>query len=152
MQVRRFSADVKSQIPGEHVGLWGVPILLDARGISGDPAAREALAQRMNGMPLLLDAPVLVVAHYYEPHAHMHEHSAGEPVLMLALAGAGKLRLGGPDGETRDIRAGDAVIWPAHVEHTVWTEDEELQVLLVHLPAEREAGNTPLAPEGGSPP
>ena len=141
MQVHRFSEDMKSKVPGEHTGLWGVPILLDARGIPADPQARQALAQRLNGMPLLLDAPALVVAHYYEPHARMQEHSAGEPILMLALAGAGKLRLGGPDGETRDIRAGDAVIWPAHVEHTVWTEGEELEALLVHLPAEREAGS-----------
>ena len=143
MQVRRFSADMKTRIAGEHIGLWGVPILLDARSIPNDPAAREALAQRLNGIPLLLDAPVLVVAHYYEPHARMQEHSADEPILMLALAGAGKLRLGGPNGETRDIQAGDAVIWPAHLDHAVWTEGEELEVLLVHLPAEREAAAPP---------
>ena len=138
MQVRRFSADMKTRIPGEHVGLWGVPILFDARLIPVDPQAREARAQQFNGLPLLLDAPVLVVAHYYERPAHMDEHSADEPILMLVLSGAGKLRLGGPNGETRDIRAGDAVIWPAHVDHAVWTVDEELQLLLVHLPPERE--------------
>jgi quercetin dioxygenase-like cupin family protein len=139
MQVRRFSADVKSKVPGDHSGLWGVPILRDARGVPDDPSAREALAQRLNGMPLLLDAPVLVVAHYYEPHAHMDEHSATEPILMLVLAGSGQLRLGGANCETRAVRAGDAVLWPAHVHHTVWTEGEPLEMILVHLPAERGA-------------
>jgi quercetin dioxygenase-like cupin family protein len=142
MQVRRFSADMRSPIPGKHVGLWGVPILFDARLMPAEPAARAARAQRFNGMPLLLDAPVLVVAHYYERHAHMDEHRADEPILMLALSGAGKLRLGGLDGETRDVRAGDAVIWPAHVDHTVWTEGEELELLLVHVPPERQDPNT----------
>jgi quercetin dioxygenase-like cupin family protein len=147
MQVRRFTADMKTLIPGEHIGLWGVPILFDARLIPDDPQARAARLLQFNGLPLLLDAPVLVVAHYYERHAHMDEHSADEPILMLALSGAGKLRLGGANGETRDVRSGDAVIWPAHLDHTVWTEGEELHLLLVHLPPEREVPHIQKVPE-----
>jgi hypothetical protein len=30
MQIRRFSADLKTKIPGSHTGLYGVPVQLDS--------------------------------------------------------------------------------------------------------------------------
>ncbi len=140
MQVRRFSPDLKTTVPGGHVGLHAVPIHLD-RSL---PAARDtdALAARMNGLPILLDRPVVVVALYLDPHGHMEEHSADQPVLMLVTGGRGFVRIGGPSGETRPVTPGDAVLWPAGLDHTIWTEDEPLQVILVDGPPERGAAPT----------
>jgi quercetin dioxygenase-like cupin family protein len=70
---------------------------------------------------------------YFEPHAHLDEHSAPHPILFLAMEGSGTVRLGGPQGEARLVTAGDAVLWPADIDHTVWTEDQELSAIVINL-------------------
>ncbi len=137
MQVRRFSADLKTKIPGGHPGLYGVPIQLDRAQL--DTQDMEELAQRLNGLPILLNRPMLIVAIYLEPHGSMDEHPAEEPVLFLVTRGRGFVRIGGPTGETQSVTAGDAVLWPARLDHKVWAEDEPLEAILIHGPAEREA-------------
>jgi quercetin dioxygenase-like cupin family protein len=112
-----------------------VPIQFDrANLITQD---MDELAQRLNGLPILLDRPMIVVAMYFDPHGAMEEHSAPVPVLFLVTGGRGFVRIGGPDGETRAVTAGDAVLWPAGVDHTVWTEGEPLAAIVVDGPPER---------------
>jgi quercetin dioxygenase-like cupin family protein len=136
MQVRRFTADLKTKIPGGHPGLYGVPIQLDRAQL--DTQNMEELRQRFNGLPILLNRPLVVVAMYLEPHGSMDEHTAAEPILFLIMHGKGLVRIGGPTGEAQRVTAGDAVLWPARLDHTVWTEDEPLEAILIHGPAERE--------------
>lgn len=136
MQIRRFSADLKTKIPGGHPGLYGVPIQLDSTQL---PAQNmEELARRVNGLPILLNRPMLVVAMYLEPHASMDEHSSDVPILFLVTRGRGFVRIGGPTGETQSVTAGDAILWPAGLDHKVWTEDETLDAIVIDGPAERE--------------
>ena len=84
-------------------------------------------------MPLLLDADMQVEAMYFDPHASIEEHAADHPVLFLVISGKGTVRIGGPTGETRAIEAGDAVLWPAHIDHTVWTDDEPLDAIVINV-------------------
>lgn len=135
MQIRRFSADLKSKVSGGHPGLYAVPVQLDSSQVKPDNL--EALARRANGLPLLIDTPTIIVAMYFEPHATLEEHSAGHPIVFLVTAGRGQMRIGGPKGETRTVVPGDAILWPAHVDHMVWTEDETLEAIVVELPMER---------------
>lgn len=137
MQVCRFTPDHKTKVPGGHPGLYAVPIHLDRAHLPTEDL--DELARRLNGLPIVLDRPLLVAALYFEPHAHMDEHSAEQPILFLVVGGGGFVRLGGPDGETRLVSAGDAVLWPAGVNHAVWTEDEALQAIVVEGPSERGA-------------
>ena len=130
MQIRRFSPDLKSKIPGNHPGLYGVPIQMRCGQIP--PEKEEAFARRVNGMPLLLNADLQVEAMYFDPHASMEEHSADHPILFLVVGGQGTVRIGGPIGETREVQAGDAVLWPAHADHMVWTGDEELHAIVIN--------------------
>lgn len=135
IQICRFSADLKSKVPGGHPGIYAVPIQFDSSSI---PLARmNEFAQRVNGLPLLLDRPLAVLAMYLEPHAAMDEHSADVPILFLVTGGTGFVRIGGAEGETRTISAGDAVLWPSQLDHMVWTEDETLQAIVIEGPAER---------------
>jgi hypothetical protein len=97
MQVRRFTADLKTKIPGGHPGLYGVPIQLDRAQL--DTQNMEELTQRFNGLPILLNRPLLVVAMYLEPHGSMDEHAAAEPILFLIMHGKGCVRIGGPTSE-----------------------------------------------------
>ncbi|HEY7414911.1 MAG TPA: cupin domain-containing protein [Ktedonobacteraceae bacterium] len=131
MQIRRFSSDLKSKIPGNHPGLYGVPIQFPRTQIP--PEKQEEFARRVNGMPLLLDAEHLVIAMYFDPHASMEEHAADHPILFLAINGRGMVRIGGPTGETREVQAGEAVLWPAHTNHTVWTDNEELHAIVIEI-------------------
>ena len=135
MQIRRFSSDVKSKVPGGHPGLYAVPVQIDRANVSTEDM--EALAQRMNGLPILLNRPMIIVAFYLEPHGSMDEHSAAVPIIFLVTHGIGWVRIGGPTGETRQVRAGDAVLWPAGLDHKIWTEDEPLEAIVIDGPAER---------------
>jgi|SRR5258708_959980 len=137
MHIRRFSPDLKTKIPGRHRGLYGVPIQLDRAYLPTQNL--EDLAQRLNGLPLLLNRPMIVVAMYLEPHSAMDEHSVGAPILFLVTAGKGFVRIGGPTGQTQRVSAGDAVLWPAQLDHMVWTEEEPLAAIVIDGPAEREA-------------
>ena len=136
MQVRRFSADLKTKIPGGHVGLYGVPSQFDRANLPTPNL--EELAQLVNGLPILLNRPMIVVAIYLESHGSMYEHSSEVPILFLATAGSGFVRIGGPEGEIRPVTAGDAVLWPAQLDHTVWTEDQPLEAILIDGQPERE--------------
>jgi len=52
MHVRRFSADLKTKIPGSHTGLYGVPIQFDRANL---PTSNlDELTQLVNGLPILL--------------------------------------------------------------------------------------------------
>ncbi len=101
---------------------------------------REELVRRTNGLPILLNRPMSVVAMYVEPHGFMDEHSADVPILFIAIQGRGFVRIGGPSGETREVAAGDAVLWPVGIDHMVWTEDEPLEAIVIDGPVEREEG------------
>jgi quercetin dioxygenase-like cupin family protein len=98
------------------------------------PEQRENLARRVNGLPLLLNVPMQVEAMYFDPHATLDEHSAPNHIILVVIAGSGFVRLGGPNGETQPIRAGDAILWPAGLDHTVWTEDQSMQAIVVNTP------------------
>jgi quercetin dioxygenase-like cupin family protein len=129
--VRRFSADLKVKIPGGHPGLYGQMIAMPAERLRARPDL-EVFAARVHGLPLALEAPVQVEVMYFEPHARLDEHSAPHPILFCVIEGAGTLRLGGLAGETRALGAGDAVIWPPDVDHTVWTDGTALTAFVVN--------------------
>jgi len=124
-------------VPGGHAGIYAVPIQIDAARLPTDPEDREKLAQRMHGLPITLKREMIVLAMYLEPHASMDEHSGEMPTLFLVIGGKGFVRVGGPHGEARPVAAGDAVLWPPGIDHTVWTEDDELQAIVIDGPAER---------------
>lgn len=141
MEVRCFTPDLKTEIPGDHRGLWGVPIQFDRANLLTQDL--DELARRLNGLPILLDRPTIVVAMYFDPHGAMAEHSAAAPIPFLVTGGRGFVHIGGPHGETREVTAGDAVLWPAGIDHTVWTEDEPLSAIVVDGPPERDKASVP---------
>lgn len=137
MHIRTFTPDMKTPVPGKHRGLSAVMISFDR----GDLPTQDmnALTKRWRGLPILLDRPMMVVALYLEPHGFMEEHSASSPILFLVTSGRGFVRVGGPDGETRSVGAGEAVLWPQGLDHTVWTQDEALAAIVIEGPEERDA-------------
>ena len=135
MQIRRFNEDQKVSIPGNHSGMFGVPIQIDRLLITAEN--EETIAQRFHGMPILLDTDLQVEMMYFDPHGFMEEHATDHPILVVAIQGQGLVRIGGPQGETCNIMAGEAILWPANTAHTIWTEGNTLQVLVINTPPER---------------
>ena len=133
MRVRRFSPDVKVKIPGDSPGVFGVLIAMHAEGMRASHPDLDAFAAHVHGLPFALDATVQVEVMYFEPHARLHEHSAPHRILFLVIDGSGTVRLGGPHGEARNVIAGDAVMWPAGVDHTAWTDDTSLTAVVVNV-------------------
>lgn len=131
IQIRRFGPDLKTKVSGGLPGLYAAPIAING---SSMPAEKlETLAQRLNGLPLLLDTDLHVVALYFDPHASMDEHQADHPILFLAISGRGTMRLDGPNGETQTVQAGEAVLWPAHVDYTLWTGAEPVHAIAIEI-------------------
>jgi quercetin dioxygenase-like cupin family protein len=78
--------------------------------LAGPHQQQEGVARRFNGLPLLLEAGFQVEVMYFDPQASMEEHAADHPILFLVIQGQGHVRIGGPDGETCEVQAGDAVL------------------------------------------
>jgi mannose-6-phosphate isomerase-like protein (cupin superfamily) len=90
----------------------------------------------------LFDRP-LAVEHHYGPHGGMREHAADEAILCVCIGGSGYVKVG---DETSGLRANQAVAWPAGKTHRVWTEDDSMTVLLIHLPGQRDFAEPPERP------
>jgi quercetin dioxygenase-like cupin family protein len=133
MQVKRFSPDLKVKIPGGHPGLYGILIAMNREIMEANHPDLEAFAQRVHGLPFTLETSVMVEVMYFEPQARLDEHSAPHDILFIVIAGSGSLRLGGPSGEAHVVSAGDAVIWPAGIDHMVWTDGEPLSAIVINL-------------------
>jgi quercetin dioxygenase-like cupin family protein len=79
--------------------------------------------------PILNDP--LVVEHHYEPGGEMPEHAAAETVLCICVGGHGFVKVG---GDTSELSANQAIVWPSTTTHKLWTHDSSMTVLLVHFP------------------
>ena len=61
-------------------------------------------------------------------HGHHHYHSTAHEVLGIA-AGNARVRLGGENGQTLELRAGDVVVIPAGVAHKRESASADLLVI-----------------------
>jgi quercetin dioxygenase-like cupin family protein len=72
----------------------------------------------------------------FSANATIDEHSAPFEVDVICVAGEGFVSVG---KESWPFRAGDRVIWPAGVNHRLWTRDTEMETVMV----ERNASGIP---------
>lgn len=61
----------------------------------------------------------------------IHEHAGPNDTLVSCLEGEGFTSV---DGKRARIRAGERVIWPAGIEHGLWTEETTMTTLMCELP------------------
>jgi quercetin dioxygenase-like cupin family protein len=131
-EIRQFGTEISRPIPTPGVeGVQAAVILLPAQ-IAGLLSQPE-LAERYQGVPLVVDRPVSVAALFFDARAHIHEHDAEHPILFVIIGGSGYVRVGGPDAPAEPVQAGYAVLWPAGVLHKAWTEGEPMQALAIEM-------------------
>ncbi len=58
-------------------------------------------------------------------------------VMLVVIAGEGKVRSG---GEVAELQPGDVAILPGGMTHHIWTQDTQLQAVLITLPAAGSGG------------
>jgi quercetin dioxygenase-like cupin family protein len=78
---------------------------------------------------VLLNRSGIVVANLkFAPGASIDEHAAPIEIDVLCLDGQGFVSI---DGQSSPIRAGERVVWPAGVNHRLWTEHHAMETLMV---------------------
>jgi len=111
MEIRRFGVGHRRPDgPPNTIGVAGQVIHADARGV----IAELAFARR----------------------ASLEPHSNPNTTWFLVIEGGGWVRVG---DEVARLAAGEAVLWPAGVDHAAWTELSEMRAFAVELPGADDA-------------
>ena len=82
----------------------------------------------VTGRVLLNRAGIAVANLKFAPHATIDEHSASIEIDVLCVDGEGFVSVG---NESWPIRAGERVVWPAGVNHRLWTQDAAMETVMV---------------------
>ena len=90
----------------------------------------------VTGRVMLKRAGIGIANLKFSANATIDEHSAPFEVDVICVAGEGFVSVG---EESSPFRAGDRVVWPAGVNHRLWTRDTEMETVMV----ERNAPGIP---------
>jgi quercetin dioxygenase-like cupin family protein len=91
------------------------------------PLARQG-AVGVTGRVLLNRSGVAIANLKFAPGATLDEHSAPFEIDVICLDGQGFVSI---DGKSATFRAGDRVVWPAGINHRLWTENSAMETLMV---------------------
>jgi quercetin dioxygenase-like cupin family protein len=82
----------------------------------------------VSGRVLLKRAGIAVANLRFSPNATIDEHSAAFDIDVICVAGEGFVSIG---TDSSRFRAGERVVWPAGINHRLWTHDSEMETLMV---------------------
>jgi quercetin dioxygenase-like cupin family protein len=92
----------------------------------------EPLARRgtfgVTGRVILKRAGIVIANLRFSANATIDEHSAPFEIDVICVAGEGFVSVG---NESSHFRAGDRVVWPAGVNHRLWTQGTEMETVMV---------------------
>ena len=133
-EIRLFGTEMSHPIqrPGAH-GVQAAVIQLPS--VVANLIPPDELAERYQGVPIILDQPIAVFGLFFDVQAALDEHSAEYPILLLVIGGSGYVRIGGPNAPAERVHAGYAVLWPANTLHVAWTNGEPMQAITIEFPA-----------------
>ena len=78
---------------------------------------------------VLLNRAAIGIANLkFAANATIDEHSAPFEIDVICLDGEGFVSV---DGKSSAFRAGERVVWPAGVNHKLWTQDVAMETLMV---------------------
>ena len=82
----------------------------------------------VTGRVLLHRAAIVIANLKFTPNATIDEHAAPFDVDVICLDGEGFVSVG---DKSWGFRAGERVVWPAGVNHRLWTQDVAMETLMV---------------------
>jgi quercetin dioxygenase-like cupin family protein len=82
----------------------------------------------VTGRVMLKRAGIAIANLRFSADATIDEHSAAFEIDVICIAGEGFVSVG---NESSRFRAGDRVVWPAGVNHRLWTQGTEMETLMV---------------------
>ncbi len=82
----------------------------------------------VSGRVLLRRAGIGVANLKFSVNATIDEHSAPFEIDVICIAGEGFVSVG---NESSRFRAGERVVWPAGVSHRLWTQDSEMETIMI---------------------
>ncbi len=130
-EMRRFGSETATPLPNPQI--TGIRAVVIAQAESLQSRVDDPIwIERYKGKPLILHNEGSVACLYFEVNGAIDEHDAPDDILFLVIEGSGWVRVGGPDGESMAVQAGDAVRWPPGILHKAWTTDTPMQALTVH--------------------
>lgn len=92
-----------------------------------EPLTRAG-AVGVTGRVLLKRAGVAIANLRFASNASIDEHSAPIEIDVICISGAGFVSVG---NDVFPLRAGERVVWPAGVNHRLWTEGAEMETVMV---------------------
>ena len=87
-EIRQFGTEMSRPIPTpgvEGVQASAIQIPAQIAGLLG----QAELAERYQGVPIVVDRPVGVFALFFDAHARIHEHDAEHDILFVVIGGSG---------------------------------------------------------------
>jgi quercetin dioxygenase-like cupin family protein len=82
----------------------------------------------VTGRVLLNRAAIVIANLRFAANATIDEHSAPFEVDVICLDGEGFVSVG---DKSSAFRAGERVVWPAGVDHRLWTQGSAMETLMV---------------------
>lgn len=87
--------------------------------------------RNVEGRVIFRDESLLLAVLRFSEDGTIHEHAGESDTVVACLEGSGYTSVG---GETAPLSAGERVVWPADVEHRLWTEKSTMTTLMVERP------------------
>jgi quercetin dioxygenase-like cupin family protein len=82
----------------------------------------------VTGRVMLRRAGIAIANLRFLPNATIDEHSAPFDIDVICIAGEGFASVG---DQTSIFQAGQRLVWPAGVNHRLWTEASEMETLMI---------------------
>lgn len=91
----------------------------------------------ISGQVLHSDGRGLVAELAFRRGGRIEPHSNPNTTYFIVIEGGGWVAVG---EERIRVAAGEAVIWPAHIEHAAWTDHTEMRAFVVEFAADADGG------------
>lgn len=92
-----------------------------------EPLPRQGVVG-VTGRVILKRDGIVIANLRFAANATIDEHAAPFEIDVICVAGEGFVSIG---NESSSFRAGDRVVWPAGVNHRLWTQETEMETVMV---------------------
>lgn len=120
-----------------NVGVQTATVYVSRQRLERVEAATPRQMARFGRKPLVGDGDGEVISLRLAPGGELGPQLADEDVVAVVWRGDGRCQIGDAGGAGVPIAAGDAIMWPRAIAHTLRAGAQGLGVLAVHLSVAR---------------